>query len=202
MAEGPELAVYIVDDDPAVRDSLSLLLSLRGHRSSTFGSAEALLAAVGPQSAGCIIADLRMPGMDGLALQRELLARGIGMPVVIVTAHGDVASARTAFRHAAVDFLEKPFDDDGPLDAVAAAFERERARLQALHTVRVRDARLATLTPREREVLDELVTGSHNKDVAHRLSISPRTVEIHKSRIMAKLGARNLADLIRISQPG
>lgn len=193
--------MYIVDDDPAVRDSLSLLLSLRGHRTATFDSAEALLACVGPESTGCVIADLRMPGMDGLELQQELLARGIAMPVVIVTAHGDVASARKAFRHAAVDFLEKPFDEAGPLEAVAAAFEREGARLQARQTVRMRDERLSTLTPREREVLRELVTGSHNKDIARRLDISPRTVEIHKSRIMAKLGARNLADLIRISQP-
>lgn len=200
MSDAHLLTVHIVDDDPAVRDSLSLLLSLRGHRTATFDSAESLLAAVGPSSTGCVIADLRMPGMDGLALQRELVARGIGMPVVIVTGHGDVASAREAFRNAAVDFLEKPFDEDGPSEAVAAAFARERARLDEAHTRRDRDTRLANLTPRERDVLSEVVTGLHNKEVGRKLGISPRTVEVHKARIMAKLGARNLADLIRIAQ--
>jgi len=200
MTEPQPLTVHIVDDDAAVRDSLSLLLSLRGHRTATFDSAESLLAAVTPHSQGCVIADLRMPGMDGLALQRELRARGIDMPVVIVTGHGDVASAREAFRNAAVDFLEKPFDENGPPDAVAAAFERERARLARTEAHGAREARLASLTPRERDVLAEVVTGLHNKDVARRLAISPRTVEVHKARIMAKLGARNLADLIRIAQ--
>ena len=200
MNDPAVLTVHIVDDDPAVRDSLSLLLSLRGHRTATFNSAESLLAAVGRASTGCVIADLRMPGMDGLALQRELMARGIGMPVVIITGHGDVASAREAFRNAAVDFLEKPFDEDGPSHAVEAAFSRERARLAETLTRRAREERLASLTPRERDVLNEVVTGLHNKEVARKLAISPRTVEVHKARIMAKLGARNLADLIRVAE--
>ena len=202
MSDEARLTVHIVDDDPAIRDSLSLLLSLRGHPTATFASAEDLLAAVSPATAGCVVVDLRMPGMDGLALQRELRTRGIGMPVVIVTGHGDVASAREAFRNDAVDFLEKPFDEEGPQRAVEAAFARERARLAEFLVVREREERLRSLTARERDVLGHLVNGLHNKEVARNLGISPRTVEVHKARIMAKLEARNLADLIRIAQEG
>ncbi|HYC37601.1 MAG TPA: response regulator [Usitatibacter sp.] len=196
------LTVYIVDDDPAVRDSLSLLLSLRGYRTATFGSAEDFLAALRPGWCGCVMADIRMPGLSGLELQHELAHRGVGMPVVIITAHGDAASAREAFRANAVDFLEKPFDETGPLDAVEAAFERERERLDAGRESARREASLAALTERERDVMRLLVTGMHNKEVAQRLDISPRTVEIHKARVLAKLGARNVAELIRIAGSG
>jgi FixJ family two-component response regulator len=196
MAE--DLAVYIVDDDPAVRDSLSLLLSLRGYRTATFASAEDFLAALRPEWKGCVIADIRMPGMSGLALQAELARRGVRLPVVIVTAHGDVASARAAFKSDAVDFLEKPFDEHGPVAAVEAAFRRERARASRAERAGERAAQLARLTGREREVVHLLAEGLHNVEVAERLAISPRTVEVHKARIMAKLGARNLAELIRI----
>ena len=198
MAE-PDLAVYVVDDDPAVRDSLSLLLSLHGYRTATFASAESFLAALSPDWAGCLIADIRMPGMSGLDLQRELAARGVELPVVIVTGHGDVSSARAAFRAAAVDFLEKPFDEAGPIAAVEACFRRERDRLAAHGARSSRDHALAVLTDRERDVLELLVQGRHNREVAERLGISPRTVEVHKARVMAKLGARNIADLIRIA---
>lgn len=193
-----ELAVYIVDDDPAVRDSLSLLLSLRGYRTATFASAEDFLAALRPEWRGCAIADIRMPGMDGLELQRELRRRGVRLPVVIVTAHGDVASARAAFKSDAVDFLEKPFDDEGPVAAVEAAFRRERERVSREEESRHRETLLARLTARERDVVLLLAEGLHNVEVAERLGISPRTVEVHKARIMAKLGARNLAQLVRI----
>ncbi len=195
---GRGLTVYIVDDDAAVRDSLSLLLSLRRYRTATFASAEDFLAALRDEWAGCVIADIRMPGMSGLELQRELAARGSRLPVVIVTAHGDVASARAAFRSDAVDFLEKPFDDDGPVAAVEAAFRREHDRLSREEGERRREALLAALTQREREVMALLVDGMHNVDVARRLDISPRTVEVHKARILDKLGARNVAELIRI----
>jgi RNA polymerase sigma factor (sigma-70 family) len=141
-----------------------------------------------------------MPGMSGLDLQRELRARGLRLPVVIVTAHGDVASARAAFKSDAVDFLEKPFDDEGPIAAVEAAFGRERERLSRESDSRRHGELLATLTERERDVIALLVEGLHNVEVARRLGISPRTVEVHKARIMAKLGARNLAELIRIFQ--
>jgi FixJ family two-component response regulator len=200
MPEAPDaLAVYIVDDDPAVRDSLSLLMSLRGYRTATFASAEDFLAALAPGWAGCLIADIRMPGMSGLELQNVLAERGVDLPVVIVTGHGDVDSARAAFKSNAVDFLEKPFDEHGPVAAVEACFARERDRLAALLVHEQRRANLAVLSDREREVMALLVEGLHHRDVAQRLGISPRTVEVHKARIMAKLDARNLAELIRIS---
>lgn len=196
MADG--LAVYIVDDDAAVRDSLSLLLSLRGYRTATFASAEDFLDALRPEWKGCLIADIRMPGMDGLELQRELQRRGVRLPVVIVTAHGDVASARAAFKSDAVDFLEKPFDEEAPIAAVEAAFRRECDRVSRDGESERRQAVLERLTDREREVVQLLAEGLHNVEVAERLAISPRTVEVHKARIMTKLGAGNLAELIRI----
>lgn len=194
------LTVHIVDDDAAVRDSLSLLLSLRGYRAASFASAEDFLAAVDPGWTGCVVADIRMPGISGLQMQAELARRGIGMPVIVISAHGDVASARAAFKSNAVDFLEKPYESEAAIAAVEAALERERARLASGEASRRREERLSELTAREREVLGLLVLGLHNKEVAQRLAISPRTVEIHKARVMAKLGARNVADLIRISQ--
>jgi RNA polymerase sigma factor (sigma-70 family) len=203
MPETPaDLTVFIVDDDAAVRDSLSLLLSLRGYRTATFGSAEDFLRALEPGWRGCLIADIRMPGMSGLDLQRELARRGVRLPVVIVTAHGDVSSARAAFKADAVDFLEKPFDDEGPLIAVEAALRRERERAGAEQRAQTSARLLAQLTPREADVMALLVEGLHNVEVAERLGISPRTVEVHKARLMAKLGARNLAELIRIAQHG
>jgi FixJ family two-component response regulator len=198
MAESASaLTVYIVDDDAAIRDALSLLFSLHGHRAATFASAERLLAAVDESSRGCIVADIRMPGMSGLELQQALRSKGIMLPVVIITAHGDVASARAAFRSDAVDFLEKPFDDRAALAAVDAALAREKTRLDAGLREERRRANLGALTDRERDVMALLVQGLHNRDIAEQLGISPRTVEVHKARIMAKLGARNLVELIR-----
>lgn len=194
------LTVHIVDDDAAVRDSLSLLLSLRGYRTATFATAEDFLAALRPEWAGCLVADIRMPGMSGLELQDALVERGVQMPVVIITGHGDVSAARRAFKSDAVDFLEKPFDDAGPVAAVESAFRRERARLSSRQERERRSESLAALSDRERDVMSLLVQGLHNRDVAERLAISARTVEVHKARIMSKLGARNLAELIRMAE--
>ena len=194
-----DLVVHIIDDDASVRDSLSLLFSVRGYRTATFASAEDFLDAAKPDWAGCIVADIRMPGMSGLELQGALAGRGIQMPVIIVTAHGDVPSARAAFRAHAVDFLEKPFDENEPLDAVESAFAIERARLGSRERREQGQRSLELLSPREREVLDLLVQGLHNREVAERLHISARTVEVHKARVMSKLDARNVADLIRIA---
>jgi FixJ family two-component response regulator len=196
-ADALPLTVYVVDDDAAIRDALGLLLSLHGYSTATFARAEDLLAAVDESSAGCIVADIRMPGMSGIELQQALRDRGLPLPVVFITAHGDVATARTAFRADAVDFLEKPFDDRAAVSAVEAGLARERARLQAGGREQRRRRSLAALTERERGVMELLVQGMHNRDVAERLGISPRTVEIHKARVMAKLGARNLVELIR-----
>ena len=189
------LTVYIVDDDAAVRDSLSLMLGLGGYSTALFADAEALLAAWREDWAGCVVADLRLPGKSGLELQAELRARGAALPVIIMTAHGDVPSARTAFQAHAIDFLEKPFDHAQLRAAIDTAFSREGSRIE-------RDgdaAKLAALTAREREVLEHAAKGLHAKEIAAVLGISPRTVEVHKSRLMEKLGARNLAELVRLA---
>lgn len=192
------MSVALVDDDASVRDSLALLLGLRGYRTMAFASAEDMLAAVTPDWAGCVVADLRMPGRSGLDLASELEARGMPRPVVIITAHGDVASARTAFRLKAVDFLEKPFDDDQLVEAIETGFARERERLSARVRLSEQDRFLAALSPREREIAELVAQGMRNPAIAARLDISPRTVEVHKARVMDKLGARGLDELIRI----
>jgi FixJ family two-component response regulator len=189
------LTVYIVDDDASVRDSLALMLGLGGYATALFADAEALLAAWRADWAGCVVADLRLPGKSGLELQAELRARGAPLPVIIMTAHGDVPSARTAFQAQAIDFLEKPFDHAQLRAAIDTAFSREGSRLE-------RDgdaAKLAALTAREREVLEHAAKGLHAKEIAAVLGISPRTVEVHRSRLMEKLGARNLAELVRFA---
>ena len=195
-------AVVLVDDDASVRDSLALVLSLRGYSTRAFANAEDCLAAADRDWEGCIVADLRMPGMDGLGLAAELARQGIAVPVVIVTAHGDVASARAAFRLNAVDFLEKPFDDDQLVEAIEAAFAREDARVAAQRERSMRESALAALSPREREIARLVATGLRNAAIAQRLDISPRTVEVHKARVMEKLGASGLDDLIRKLGPG
>ena len=189
------LTVYVVEDDAAVRDSLALMLGLDGRASALYADAEAFLAAYRDDWAGCVVADLRLPGKNGLELQAELHARGSALPVIIMTAHGDVPSARSAFQAQAIDFLEKPFDHAQLRAAIQTAFSREGARLER----RGDAAKLATLTEREREVLEQAVKGLHAKEIAAALGISQRTVEVHKTRIMEKLGARNVAELVRIA---
>jgi len=189
------LTVYIVDDDASVRDSLALMLGLSGYSTALFADAEAFLAAWQPQWSGCVVADLRLPGRTGIELQAELRARGASLPFIIITAHGDVPTARTAFQAAAVDFLEKPFDHAQLRVAIESAFSMEGRRLQRAAEA----ARLAVLTAREREVLEHAAQGLHAKEIAARLRISPRTVEVHKTRIMQKLGVRNVAELVRFA---
>lgn len=199
----PCVTVYIVDDDASVRDALALMFSLRGWLTATFASAEDFLAAVPVDARGCLVLDIRMQGLSGLELQQLLRERGAPMPVVIITAHGDVAAARQAFLADAVDFIEKPFDADVLLQAVHAATKRLAAlphpsqplgaQAEPIPAVR----RAETLTPREWEVLRLIAQGLHHRDVATTLGISHRTVEVHKARIMDKLGARHLIDLVR-----
>ena len=194
-----DLTVFIVDDDPAVRDALGLLLGVRGYRTAMFASGEAFLQAWRPDWAGCLLVDIRMHGMDGLSLQRELNTRGCRIPVIIVTGHGDVSMARAAFKADAVDFLEKPFDDAKLIAAIDEALARARAN-QSAQQRRKRSANLLSeLTPREREVMELVVLGRHNRDIGPALGISVRTVEVHKARLMSKLGVDNVADLVRIS---
>jgi two-component system response regulator FixJ len=196
-----EPTVFVVDDDDAVRDSLTILLESTGYRAEGYGSARALLDAIGPEAQGCIIADVRMPGMDGLELQKALAQRGIRLPVIIMTGHGDVPIAVRAMKAGALDFVEKPFAEEAMLGAVATAMQRgeQRPPMGAAPADAAALERLSQLTPRERDVLEALVAGHPNKVIAHRLQISPRTVEIHRARIMEKMAARSLSHLVRLS---
>jgi two-component system, LuxR family, response regulator FixJ len=190
--------VHIVDDDASVRDSLAMLLEAAGFPTRTYESAELFLSAAAEHATGCVLTDVRMPGLDGLAMQRRLAEQGCTLPVIVMTGHGDVPLAVAALKTGAVDFLEKPFEDTHLLraveDAVAASLRAYEAALESATLA----TRLATLTPREREVLDHLVAGQPNKTIAYDLGTSPRTVEVHRARIMEKMGARSLAELVRM----
>ncbi|MGE8357973.1 MAG: response regulator transcription factor [Microvirgula sp.] len=192
-----DLTVFIVDDDPGVRDALSLLLSLHGYRTALFSTAADFLQRWTPALSGCLLLDIRMPDMDGLTLQQTLREQGCRLPVIILTGHGDVDSARQAFRSQALDFLEKPVDEQRLLQAIEEACA---SQAEAQHQRRGSDEhvrRYATLTPREREIMQLVVDGRHNRDIAELLGISVRTVEVHKSRLMDKLDAASIADLVR-----
>lgn len=191
--------VYIVEDDPSVRDALGLLLGLQGYSVSMFADAESFLGAYESDWSGCMLVDIRMPGMDGLALQQWLLDQGCKMPVIIMTGHGDVGSARQAFRAQAVDFLEKPIDQVKLIEAITDAYARYSSIKEQSASSSELANLLATLTPREREVMELVVAGRHNRDIADLLGISVRTVEVHKTRMMLKLKADGVADLVRIS---
>jgi len=194
----PVPAIFIVDDDEDVRVSLQTLLKAEGYAAETFESAMAFLASDAPTRRGCLIADIRMPDMDGLALQEELVRRKAELPVIIVTGHGDVPLAVRAMKAGAVDFLEKPYDEEVLLASIRralAAAEEASERAASLHEA---EARIASLTEREREVLDLLAAGKANKVIAYELDISPRTVEIHRARVMEKMRAKSLAELVRM----
>ncbi len=193
------LTVFVIDDDASVRDSIALMLGLAGYRTSVFADAEAFLAAWRQDWAGCVIADVRLPGQSGVELQDALRKRGTTLPFVIITAHGDVATARAAFRSQAVDFLEKPFDNAQLCAAIETAFALEERRIQRHDSQRADAEKLDRLTAREREVLEQAVQGLHAKEIAAVLGISPRTVEVHKTRIMEKLDVRNVAELVRFA---
>ena len=190
--------VFVVDDDASVRDALALLLSLHGHPTAVFACAEDFLRALEPRWRGVVIADIRMGGMSGLELQEALARHPSRLPVIVITAHADVAAARQAFKLQAVDFLEKPFDHEQLLASVERAMQGLPDDPAAIGTRPV----ATSLSAREREVMALVVEGLDNRSIGGRLGISPRTVEVHKSRLMSKLGARNLAELIRIAQAG
>jgi FixJ family two-component response regulator len=197
MKEMPP-TVFVVDDDDAVRDSLRLLLKSAGITCEPYGSAQDFLSHYDPAQAGCLVLDVRMPGMSGLEMQQQLNVRGAMLPVIFITGHGDIPMAVEAMQHGAFDFLQKPFRDQELLDRVQRALARDaeiRARLR--HTDRIRE-RLATLSPREREVLDLVTQGKANKMVAGDLGVSQRTVEIHRAHVMQKMEAGSLAELVRM----
>jgi RNA polymerase sigma factor (sigma-70 family) len=200
MAEiDASLVVYIVDDEPSIRDSLSLMLGLRGYSTRMFSDAESFLVAYHDGWAGCVVADLRLPGISGTDLQERVRQRGSRIPFVVITAHGDVPTARAAFLADAVDFIEKPFDERQLTEAIETAFARERSRTDAAHALQAVSEKLAKLTPREREVLGHAAKGLHAKEIGRALGISARTVEVHKTRIMEKLQVRNIGELVRFA---
>jgi two-component system response regulator FixJ len=194
--------VYIVDDDEAVRDSLSVLLESKGYAVKSFVSAPEFLAAAPSLPVGCLIVDIRMPEMDGLELQQHLTDRSLDFPLIVITGHGDVPLAVRAMKAGAVDFIEKPFASEAILSSLEAALSRlttpsEEDRAKAAAT-----AKLALLSSRELQVLQGLLAGLPNKSIAYDLEISPRTVEIHRARVMDKMGARSLSELIRLALAG
>jgi len=181
---------------------LGLLLGLRGFSVALFADAESFLNAYRSEWRGCLLIDIRMPGMDGLALQRRLLETGCRMPAIVMTGHGDVESARDAFRAHAVDFLEKPIDNAKLMSAIEEAFVRHTAARNEEGRLTEFDHLLATLTRREKEVMELVVAGRHNREIAEALDISARTVEVHKARMMTKLRVASLPDLVRLSLSG
>jgi two-component system response regulator FixJ len=191
--------IYIVDDDEAVRDSISILMESAGYEVEVFELAWAALDRCRMRRPDCILSDVRMPGMDGIEFQEKLTETGIDVPVVIMTGHGDVRLAVRAMKAGALDFIEKPFDDNAVLASIKEAITKHAARQTPTPLDAELAARLETLTPREREVLDLLVAGDPNKVIAYRLQISPRTVEIHRARVMEKMRARSLPELVRMA---
>ena len=194
------LTVYIVEDDAAMRDPLSLMLGLLGFRAVSLESAEAFLDTYRDERVGCLVADLRLPGMSGLELQPDLLAKGEKLPFVIITGHGDVNSARAAFQSEAVDFIEKPFDEVELRLAIEKGLHTESRRIQNAEAGNDQALKLAKLAHREREGLELVGKGLHAKEIAASLDISARTVEVHKARLMSKLDARNVFELVRFAR--
>jgi len=191
--------IHVVDDDPAMRDSLAFLLDVNGFQPKTYESANAFLSAAAIDAPACVVSDIRMPGMNGIELVRELKRKGAVCPVILITGHGDVALAVEAMKAGAVDFIEKPFDDAALLDAIRMALEAQSAKEGDSAAKKEAEARLADLSPRERDVLQGLVAGKINKVIAHELNISPRTVEVYRANLMAKTGARSMSELMRIA---
>jgi two-component system response regulator FixJ len=191
--------VHVVDDDASLRDSLALLLESSGFQVRTYDSAVSFLEAAQDRGVSCVLTDVQMPELNGLELQRRMSARGIRLPVIVMTGHGDVPIAVQALKAGARDFLEKPFEDEQLLSAVKGAIEASKQSRDEAAAVANISTRLATLTPREHEVLERLVAGQPNKTIAYDLGSSPRTVEVHRARVMEKMGARSLAELVRMT---
>ena len=191
--------IHVVDDDAAMRDSLAFLLDVNGFQPKTYESANAFLSAAATGAASCVISDIRMPGLSGVELVRALKSRGEACPVILITGHGDVALAVEAMKAGAVDFIEKPFDDAALLSAIRAALDTRSAKQGDSAAKKEAEARLADLSPRERDVLLGLVAGKINKVIAHDLNISPRTVEVYRANLMAKTGAHSMSELMRLA---
>lgn len=195
----PSSLVYVIDDDEAVRESLAFLLRTAKIDVRTYESATAFLQAMPDDASGCIITDVRMPGISGVDLLRQLKTRGSAMPVIVVTGHGDIQLAVEAMKIGAADFLEKPFDDETLLASVKLALGQVEKNRQRESEHAELNTRLASLSAREREVLEGLVAGKPNKIIAFDLGISPRTVEIYRAHVMTKMNAGSLSELVRMA---
>ena len=193
-----ETRIHVIDDDSAVRDALAFMLDVQGYDVATYADAQAFLDALPGERVHCVVTDVRMPRMNGLELVRELKARGVTAPVVVMTGHGDVPLAVEAMRAGVCDFIEKPFDDDVLLKAVRGALSRDSGASVETDRDGAREL-LAGLSSREHDVLLGVVAGKANKVIAHELDISPRTVEIYRANLMTKTGARNVPDLMRLA---
>lgn len=191
--------VHLVDDDGAVRRSAGFMLKTSGYQVRSYESGVELLKSAGELSQGCILLDIRMPGMDGLEVQQALKNKGVTLPVIIMTGHGDVTLAVRAMKAGAVDFIEKPFEKATLLGAIEQGVKRLREVEAGRDLATEATVRLQALTPREREVIDGLAKGLPNKTIAYDLGISPRTVEIHRANLMTKLGVRSLSEALRIA---
>ena len=190
--------VMVVDDDSGVRNVMRILLKSVGLEATLYASAQEFLAAWQPAQPGCLVLDIRMPGMSGLELQQQLNLRGAVVPVIFMTGHGDIPMAVEAMQHGAFDFLQKPFRDQDLLDRIQRAIARDaELRVSLGEHARIKSY-LETLTPREREVLDLMTQGKQNKAIAQDLGVSPRTVEIHRARVMEKMNAQSVAELVRM----
>lgn len=193
-----EATVYLVEDDDAVRDSLQMVLESVGHKVAAYSRGDAFLDDFSTEMAGCLVLDIRMPGMNGMELQRQLNSRNSILPIIFVTGHGDVPMAVEAMQKGAVDFVQKPYREEellGKIQQAIAADAESRAELAEKHKI---VARLQDLTPREKQVMDLMIEGKANKVIAFDLDISQRTVEIHRARVMEKMGVRSLAHLVRM----
>lgn len=188
--------VYVVDDDPAMRDSLKWLMDSVSLPVKTFENAKAFLDAYEPGQPGCLVLDVRMPGISGLELQERIVNEGFTLPVIFITGHGDVPMAVRALKNGAVDFIEKPFSDQALLDRIQQAVDIHRQRITDEGRKSEIVRRLNTLSPRERDVMNLVVVGQSNKSIATQLGLSPKTVEVHRARVMEKMQAKSLPELV------
>jgi FixJ family two-component response regulator len=192
--------VFVIDDDPSIRMAIKELIEAVGISCQTFESGQELLNATLPDVPGCLVLDVRLPGLSGLNLQRELKARGINIPIIFITGHGDIPMTVQAMKAGAVEFLTKPFRDQDLLDAIEQALERDRLARQEFTEIRELRQRSEALTPRELEVMRLVVSGLLNKQIAAELGISEKTVNVHRAQVMQKMHADSLADLVRMSE--